>query len=182
MHYEEMLTWLLFYTSLLDVTKASVQDVADPGGLVKSQVIQSPDGSLRIILNASQSRRTQSSRFLAEVFGSGVQHIAFASADIMATAAHLQKNGVKLLSVPENYYVDLEAKTGLPPETIAALKAHNVLYDRDGEAEYFQLYTATFEDRFFFEFVERRRGYDGYGAANAPVRLAAQTGHALNEG
>ena len=182
MHYEEMLTWLLFYTSLLDVTKASVQDVADPGGLVKSQVIQSPDGSLRIILNASQSRRTQSSRFLAEVFGSGVQHIAFATTDIMATAAHLQKNGVKLLSVPENYYADLEAKTGLPLETIAALKARNILYDRDGEAEYFQLYTATFEDRFFFEIVERRHGYDGYGAANAPVRLAAQTGHALNEG
>jgi 4-hydroxyphenylpyruvate dioxygenase len=181
MHYEEMLTWLLFYTSLLEVTKAPMQDVADPGGLVKSQVIQSQDGSLRIVLNASQGRRTQSSRFLAEVFGSGVQHIAFATADIMATAARLQKNGVKLLSMPENYYDDLEAKTDLSRETIGALKAHNILYDRDGEGEYFQLYTETFEDRFFFEIVERRRGYDGYGAANAPVRLAAQTARMLNE-
>ena len=181
MHYEEMLTWLLFYTSLLDVTKAPVQDVADPGGLVKSQVIQSRDGSLRIILNASQARRTQSSRFLAEVFGSGVQHIAFASADIMATAARLQENGVRLLPVPENYYDDLEAKTDLSSEQIAALKAHNMLYDRDGDGEYFQLYTDTFEDRFFFEIVERRRGYDGYGAANAAVRLAAQTARTLNE-
>ena len=26
----------------------------------------------------------------------------------------------------------------------------------------------------FFEVVERRGGYDGYGAADAPVRMAAQ--------
>lgn len=33
--------------------------------------------------------------------------------------------------------------------------------------------------RVFFELVERVGGYDGYGARNAPVRLAAQ--HALAE-
>ena len=44
MHYEEMLTWLLFYTSLLDLAKTPEQDVLDPGGLVKSQVVQSADG------------------------------------------------------------------------------------------------------------------------------------------
>ena len=64
MHYEEMLTWVLFYTSLIGLEKIPPQDVADPGGLVRSQVIESTDGSLRIILNASQSQRTQSSRFL----------------------------------------------------------------------------------------------------------------------
>jgi 4-hydroxyphenylpyruvate dioxygenase len=175
MHYEEMLSWLLFYTSLLDVTKTPAQDVADPGGLVKSQVIQSDGGCVRIILNASQSQRTHSSRFLTEMFGSGVQHIAFATTDLIATAARLKANGLKLLPIPENYYDDLEAKTDLPPERIAVFKEHNILYDRDGDGEYLQLYTETFEHRFFFEIVERRRGYNGYGAANAPIRLAAQT-------
>jgi 4-hydroxyphenylpyruvate dioxygenase len=54
MHYQEMLTWLLFYKSLLDVDKLPEQDVLDPGGLVKSQVLQSGDGAIRLILNASQ--------------------------------------------------------------------------------------------------------------------------------
>ena len=175
MHYEEMLTWVLFYTSLLDLQKAPEQDVLDPGGLVKSQVVQSPDGELRIALNASQSARTQSSRFLNEAFGSGVQHIALATDDIAATVARLEANGVALLPIQENYYDDLEAKTDLPPEWIAELRAHNILYDRDGNAEYLQAYTRTFEDRFFFEIVERRGGYRGFGAANAPIRLAAQT-------
>ena len=56
-------------------------DITDPGGIVRSQVVETADGALRIALNASQSQRTQSSRFLHEYFGSGVQHIAFASDD-----------------------------------------------------------------------------------------------------
>lgn len=174
MHYEEMLSWVLFYTSLIGLEKVPPQDVADPGGLVRSQVIESPDGSLRIILNASQSQRTQSSRFLSEVFGSGVQHIAFASSDIFATVVRLKRNGVELLEIPENYYDDLGAKLDLSSDRLDELRAHSILYDRDGEGEYFQVYTRSFEQRFFFEIVERRGGYAGYGAANAPVRLAAQ--------
>jgi 4-hydroxyphenylpyruvate dioxygenase len=174
MHYDEMLTWLLFYTSLLDLSKTPQQDVIDPGGLVKSQVVQSADGSLRIALNASQSGRTLSSRFLSEAFGSGVQHIAFATDDIVATAGRLAANGVTLLPIPANYYDDLEAKTDLSAERIALLQQHNILYDREGGAEYLQAYTRTFEDRFFFEIVERR-GYQGFGAANAQIRLAAQS-------
>jgi 4-hydroxyphenylpyruvate dioxygenase len=174
MQYEEMLTWVLFYTSLLDLRKTQEQDVLDPGGLVKSQVVQAPDGGLRIALNASQSARTQSSRFLTEAFGSGVQHIALATDDLAAAVARLEANGVALLRIPENYYDDLAAKTDLPPERIKQFKAHNILYDREGAAEYLQVYTRTFEERFFFEIVERR-GYPGFGAANAAIRLAAQT-------
>jgi 4-hydroxyphenylpyruvate dioxygenase len=174
MHYEEMLSWLLFYTSLLDVSKTPEQDVLDPGGLVKSQVVQTAGGELRLVLNASQSRHALSTRFLWEAFGSGVQHIALATTDMLATVARLKANGVKLLPIPENYYDDLEAKTELPPERIAALREHNILYDRDGNGEYLQVYTETFGHRFFFEIVERRTGYSGFGAANAPIRLAAQ--------
>jgi 4-hydroxyphenylpyruvate dioxygenase len=174
MLYSEMLSWLLFYASLFDVSKTVEQDVLDPGGLVKSQVVHSADGQLRIVLNGSQSSRTQSSRFLSEAFGSGVQHIAFATDDLVATVKRLEANGVGLLPVPENYYDDLEAKGELSPELIDTLRTHRILYDREGDAEYLQVYTLTIDDRIFFEIVERR-GYQGYGAGNASVRLAAQT-------
>jgi 4-hydroxyphenylpyruvate dioxygenase len=173
MQYDEMLSWLLFYTSLVDLNKVPAQEVADPGGLVRSQVIEADDGALRFVLNASQSQRTQSSRFLSELFGSGVQHIAFATDDLVATVARLERNGVRLLQIPENYYDDLEAKTDLTPDQLMTFRNHNILYDREGGAEYLQVYTQTFDQRFFFEIVERR-GYRGYGAANASVRLAAQ--------
>jgi 3-dehydroshikimate dehydratase len=173
MHYEEMLSWLLFYNSLLDVTKTPQLDVIDPGGIVRSQVVQTAGGTLRIALNASQSQQTLSSRFLTHYFGSGVQHIAFTTDDIVETIRRLRTNGVAMLSIPENYYDDLEARTDLTAERIGVMRSHDILYDRDETGEYFQAYTRSFEDLFFFEIVERR-AYKGFGAVNAPIRLAAQ--------
>jgi 4-hydroxyphenylpyruvate dioxygenase len=174
MHYEDMLSWLLFYTSMLDVRKTPQIDITDPGGIVRSQVIETSDGALRIALNASQSHRTQSSRFLHEYFGSGVQHIAFATDDIVATAARLKANGVAILSIPENYYDDLEARVDLSADRLKVLKANNILYDKDADGEYLQVYTQSFKDLFFLEIVERH-GYKGFGAINAPIRLNAQS-------
>ncbi|ACL55169.1 bifunctional sugar phosphate isomerase/epimerase/4-hydroxyphenylpyruvate dioxygenase family protein [Methylobacterium nodulans] len=175
MRHEEMLTWLLFYTGLFDLAQQPVQDVVDPGGVVQSQAVEAPGGALRLVLNASQSRQTLSSRFLSEAFGGGVQHVALATDDIFATVEALRANGVDLLPIPENYYDDLEVRTDLSAETIARLRAGNILYDRDGQAEFFQVYTrSVLEGGFFFEIVERR-DYRGYGAINAPIRLAAQT-------
>jgi 4-hydroxyphenylpyruvate dioxygenase len=173
MHYEEMLSWVLFYSSLIEVTKTPQLDVIDPGGIVRSQVIQTADGALRIALNASQSQQTLSSRFLSNYFGSGVQHVAFATDDILATVKQLRANGMEMLAVPENYYDDLEARTDLSAERIDVLRAGNIMYDKDEAGEYFQAYTGTFDGLFFFEIVERR-AYNGFGAINAPIRLAAQ--------
>jgi 4-hydroxyphenylpyruvate dioxygenase len=58
---------------------------------------------------------------------------------------------------------------------VARLREAGALYDRDEDGEYLQLYTLPFAERFFFEIVERRRNYRGYGASNASIRLAAQT-------
>lgn len=174
MHYEEMLSWLLFYTSLLEVQKTPVQDVLDPGGIVHSQVVETADGALRLVLNASQSQHTLASRFLSDLFGSGVQHVAFATDDIFATVERLQTSGLDLLRIPDNYYDDLEVRIDLPAGALERLRANNVLYDRQGTGEYFQAYTRDFEGGFFFEIVQRR-AYAGFGAANAPIRLAAQT-------
>ncbi len=174
MHYEDMLSWLLFYTSLLDVRKTPQVDITDPGGIVRSQVVETADGALRIALNGSQSQRTQSSRFLTEYFGSGVQHIAFATDDIVATVSRLKANGVEILKIPENYYDDLEARVDISADRLKGLKANNILYDRDGDGEYLQVYTQSFKGLFFFEIVERR-GYKGFGAINAPIRLNAQS-------
>ena len=103
-----------------------------------------------------------------------VQHLALATGDIFATAAALAERGFRALRIGENYYGDLEARFGLDPGFTARLRAANILYDCDtGGGEFFQLFTRTFDDRFFFEIVERR-GYTGFGAPNAAIRLAVQ--------
>jgi 4-hydroxyphenylpyruvate dioxygenase len=174
MNYEEMLTWMLFYTAIFDTRKMPMVDVIDPAGVVRSQAIESPDAALRLTLNGAENKRTLAGRFVAESFGSSVQHIAFQTGDILATAEALAGNGFKALEIPANYYGDVEARFGLDPDLVATLRAHNILYDRDDQGEFFQLYSRLYGDGFFFEVVERRGGYRGYGAANAPFRIAAQ--------
>jgi len=174
MPYDEMLSWLLFYTGILDLRRLPQMEIADPLGLVQSQALINSNQGLRMILNGSSATRTLSARFINEFFGSGVQHIAFSCTDIFATIADMRARGADFLKIPDNYYDDIEAKYDLDATTMAALRDNQILYDREGEGEFFQIYTHTFDERFFFEIVQRRN-YEGFGAANAAVRLAAQT-------
>ena len=174
MLYDEMLSWLLFYTSLLEVEKTPAQDVArsrrageEPGGAVRRRPaapgverlavrphadLALPVGGLRLGRAAHRAvdRRPSGNGAPAR----GERHEAAAGA----------RRTITTTSKP---------RASSTMELIDTLKAHNIFYDREGDAEYFQVYTATIEDRFFFEIVERR-GYRGYGAVNAPIRLAAQ--------
>ena len=177
MDHGEMLTWLLFYTSIFQTRKAPLVDVIDPSGIVRSQAIENDDGSLRLTLNGAENRRTLAGHFIAESFGSNVQHLAFACDDIFSTAAALKARGFEPLQMSPNYYDDVEARFGLEPELADRLRDHHMLYDRDEAGEYFQLYAPTWGEGFIFEIVERRGSYKGYGASNAPFRIAAQKRH-----
>jgi len=167
-------SWVLFYRTILGLEASNLLDIPDPGGLIQSQVVENSDKSLRLVLNASQSGGTLVSRFLTEFYGGGVQHIAFSTPDIFATLERLSASGVKILPIPQNYYDDLEARYSFEPQQLERLKNLNILYDQSPEGEFFHAYTQTFDDLFFIEIVERR-GYDAYGAVNAPIRIAAQT-------
>ena len=174
MNYEEMLTWLLFYTSIFKTNKTPMVDVVDPAGLVRSQAIENEQGTLRITLNGAENRKTLAGYFIAESFGSAIQHIAFASSDIFTTMKALRANGFTPLVISRNYYDDLEARFGLDTEISKRLREENILYDRDENGEYFQVYSQNYGDGFFLEIVERRGQYNGYGGPNAPFRIAAQ--------
>ena len=174
MSYDEMLSWSLFYTTLFKMRKSPLVDVIDPDGLVRSQALETENGSLRITLNGAETHRTMAGSFLADSFGASVQHIAFASDDIFATSEALANLGLKPLEMSENYYVDLAARFDLGGEVLARLKTGNILYDEDAQGRFFQLYSQPFAGGMFFEIIERQGGYSGYGAPNAPFRIAAQ--------
>jgi 4-hydroxyphenylpyruvate dioxygenase len=174
MRFEELLSWEQFYTALFDIQKSPQLEIADPLGLVKSEVLQNRSGSLRLVLNASTATQTMSSRFLSEFFGAGVQHIAFTCQNIFEAVSAMRAAGATFLSIPNNYYDDLDSRYELDADLLRSMKENAILYDRDSEGEFFQIYTHAFDERFFFEIVERR-GYRGFGAPNAGIRLAAQT-------
>ncbi|MDR3472434.1 MAG: TIM barrel protein [Devosia sp.] len=171
----EFLSWLLYWTTLFGMTKTAPQDILDPSGIVQSQVVESADGIFRMTLNGTDSDRTLAAHFLESALGGGIQHFAFTTADIYASADAMRAAGAEILPIPDNYYDDISARFGLDESAIAEMKSRNILYDVDGDGHvYLHMYTRAFEKRFFFEVVQRD-GYVGYGAANSRVRLAAQS-------
>ena len=174
MSYDEMLSWSLFYTTLFDMTKSPMVDVIDPEGLVRSQALETPDGGFRITLNGAETHRTMAGHFLADSFGASIQHIAFATGDIFESAKAFARLGFKSLPVSQNYYADLRSRFDLSAEFLTRLQAANIFYDEDETGAFLQLYSQPFAGGIFFEIVERRGDYKGYGAANAPFRIAAQ--------
>ncbi len=165
-HFDEA---VLFYTSALALAPQPFAEVPSPTGLVRSQVMVTGDRSVRLVLNLAP---------LTQQDGSGQrktyqEHIAFAVDDLVATARDCKARGLEFLEIPANYYEDLDARFGLAPDFLATLQELNLLYDRDADGEFLHFYTATVGS-VFFEMVERRGNYDGYGAPNAPVRHAVQ--------
>jgi 4-hydroxyphenylpyruvate dioxygenase len=173
---DEFLSWQLYWRALFDVQVAGPQDVIDPNGLVQSQAIQNSSGTFRITLNSTDARDALSARFLTQSFGAGFQHVALRVQDMETAARALAKHGLERMPVPPNYYDDAEVRFGLDAGDAAAVRAHDVLLAEEAAGRRFrQLYSRAFAKTFFFEFVERTGGYDGYGAPNAPIRLAAQS-------
>ena len=167
--------FVLFYRAVFGFIPEQLWEIADPYGMVRSRTMVSPEGTVRLPLNISERRQTATGRFVTTFAGAGVHHIAFATRDILHTLGQLAARGARTLPIPANYYEDLAAKWGLDDALLAQLQRANLLYDRDEEGEFLHAYTGTFDDRFFFEIVERRGNYRQYGAVNAAVRMAAQS-------
>ncbi len=166
-------SFVLFYRAVFGLEPEQLWELPDPYGLIRSRAVSSPDGSVRLPLNISESRATATGRFVSAYAGAGVHHVAFATADIAGAIGRMRDRGAATLPIPANYYDDVAARWGLDDAALDELRRLDLLYDRDEHGEFRHAYTDAFEDRFFFELVERR-GYQGFGAANAGVRMAAQ--------
>lgn len=160
----------LFYRSVLGLEPHDSLEVPDPYGLLRSRAVTDPRGMVRLALNVQPVAYGSRDDAGQET---PVQHVAFTTDDLLTTARALRDNGAPVLRVSDNYYDDLEARHDLDASFVGQLRELGLLYEREGSGEFLQLFTAT-SGWIFFEIVQRIGGYDGYGALNAPFRLAAQ--------
>ena len=176
---EALDTWILFQRAVLGMEPGESLELSDPFGLVRSCGVANTSRTVRVVLNVSQSRGTQMAKAIATLGGATIHHIAFACADIFATMEKLKTNGATFVPIPDNYYDDLAARFGIDESLLARMRGLHILFERTVDGEYFHAYSESFAERFFFEIVQRVGTYDGYGAVNAPARLAAQVQRAV---
>jgi 4-hydroxyphenylpyruvate dioxygenase len=158
----------LFYRAVLGLAPETSSEFAAPFGLVRSRTVVDPSRRVRLALSVAVLRRGE--------WAPGVpdpQSVAFAADDIVAAGRALRAAGAPLLTIPDNYYDDLDARLALDPTLLDGLREVGALYDRDAHGEYLHLATAVLGSRVFFEVVQRVGDYAGSGAVDAPVRMAA---------
>lgn len=155
---------VLFHRGVLGLRPQESVDVADPYGLLRSRAVTTDDGGVRIVLTVGAAPTDDTAH---------AQHIALATDDVVTAARRFRAAGGPLLPIPGNYYDDLAARFEFADGELETYRELGILYDRDAHGTFRHCYTHTV-GRVFFELVQRDGGYRGYGAANAPVRLAAQ--------
>jgi 4-hydroxyphenylpyruvate dioxygenase len=173
---EQFDTWVLFGRAVLDLQQGESLELADPFGLIRSSGFATRSRALRLVLNVSTTQATRTARQVGATgpAGGSVHHIALSSDDIFGSVEQLRSNGVRFVPISRNYYDDLLARLPIDEALVGRMRALDILYDEAADGgRYFHAYTEPFADRFFFEVVQRL-GYDGYGAANAPARMASQ--------
>ncbi len=134
-----------------------------------SKVVWDGSGVIRLPINepAKGKRKSQIEEYLEFYRGSGVQHIAIATDDLVSTVTEARRRGMGLMNVPDTYYLDVADRVPDLDADIATLRELAILVDQDEGGHLLQIFTRMMQDRptFFFEFIERR-GAIGFGEGN----------------
>lgn len=168
----EMERWCRYYADVFDFEELisfDDRDISTEYTALRSKVMRNRTGTIKLPINepAPGRKRSQIEEYLDSYGGPGVQHVAIATGDIVATVRALQSNGVELLSTPASYYDGLRARVGDIDEDVATLRELNILVDRDDQGYMLQIFTKPLQDRptLFFEIIQRH-GAQSFGKGN----------------
>ncbi|ARZ69890.1 4-hydroxyphenylpyruvate dioxygenase [Streptomyces sp. HU2014] len=164
--------WVSFYNNVMGFTNMKEfvgDDIATEYSALMSKVVADGTRKVKFPLNepAIAKKKSQIDEYLEFYNGPGVQHIALATNDIVATVRAMRDAGVQFLDTPDSYYDtlgDWAGETRVPVDTLRELK---ILVDRDEDGYLLQIFTKPVQDRptVFFEMIERH-GSMGFGKGN----------------
>ncbi len=170
--WNEMNTWCQFYAHVMgfaQIISFDDNDISTEYTALMSKVMSNGNGRIKFPINepAEGKKKSQIEEYIDFYNGPGVQHIALATDDIIATVSQMRDRGVEFLYVPDSYYLDLIDRVGQIDEDVNILKQHGVLIDRDEEGYLLQLFTKPVVDRptMFFEIIQRK-GAQSFGKGN----------------
>lgn len=171
--------WVEFYEKVLGfelIQGFTDEDISTEYSALMSKVVADGVGRIKFPINepAPGRRRSQVDEYLDFYGGPGLQHIALATEDIVASVAALEARGVEFMRVPESYYDDLRGRFADLHLDIDLLQRHGVLADRDDEGYLLQIFSRMNQDRptVFFELIERH-GSRGFGNGNFKALFVA---------
>ena len=148
---------------------------------LKSIVMWEPESGVKFATNeplAPFFEESQIAKFVHDNQGPGIQHLAFAVPDVIATVEELRRREVQFLSTPDVYYRDLperlaRLKITNVKEDLATLHKNEILVDGENDKYMLQIFlreaSSLYDDEragpFFYEIIQRA-GDEGFGYGN----------------
>jgi 4-hydroxyphenylpyruvate dioxygenase len=170
--WNQMNPWVKFYEDVMgfrNILSFDDKDISTEYSALMSKVMSNGNGYVKFPINepAEGKKKSQVEEYLEFYNGEGVQHVAIATNDIVATVSELQNRGVEFLTIPESYYKTVLDRVGKIDEDLAPLQKLGILIDRDDEGYLLQIFSKPLEDRptLFFEIIQRK-GAKSFGKGN----------------
>ena len=170
--WNQMNPWVRFYEEVMgfkNILSFDDNDISTEYSALMSKVMSNGNGYVKFPINepAEGKKKSQVEEYLEFYNGEGVQHVAIATNDIVATVTDLQSRGVEFLSIPDSYYKTVLDRVGKIDEDLAPLQQLGILIDRDDEGYLLQIFSKPLEDRptLFFEIIQRK-GAKSFGKGN----------------
>ncbi|GIV58977.1 4-hydroxyphenylpyruvate dioxygenase [Rhodocaloribacter litoris] len=168
----EMNRYVDFYARVMgfkNLISFDDKDISTEYSALMSKVMANGNERIKFPINepAPGRRKSQIEEYLEYYGGPGVQHVAMATDDILATVTALRNRGVEFLYVPTTYYDELQDRVGKIDEPVDRLQELGILVDRDDEGYLLQIFTRPVEDRptLFYEIIQRK-GARSFGKGN----------------
>ena len=168
----EMNKYVSYYADVMgfkQLVSFDDSDISTEYTALMSKVMSNGNERIKFPINepAAGRKKSQIEEYLDFYGGPGVQHVALATDDIVATVSDLHSRGVDFLTVPGTYYDDLLDRVGTINEPISELRRLGILVDRDDEGYLLQIFTKPVQDRptVFYEIIQRK-GARSFGKGN----------------
>ncbi|KAF0129395.1 MAG: 4-hydroxyphenylpyruvate dioxygenase [Bacteroidetes bacterium] len=168
----EMNKWVNFYGKILgfeQLISFDDKDISTEYTALMSKVMANNNMRIKFPINepAEGKKKSQIEEYIDFYRGSGAQHVAMATDNIIETITHLRNRGIEFLHVPDTYYDTVVDRVKEIDEDLETLKKLRILIDRDEDGYLLQLFTKPVEDRptVFFEIIQRK-GAKSFGKGN----------------
>ena len=168
----KMDVWVGFYEKVMgfkNLLTFDDEDISTEYSALMSKVMANGNERIKFPINepARGKKKSQIDEYLDFYRGPGVQHLALATNDIIATVNALRDRGVEFLSTPTAYYAELQGRVGKIDEPLDTLQELGILVDRDPEGYLLQIFSKPVEDRptVFYEIIQRK-GARSFGKGN----------------
>ncbi len=170
--WNQMNPWVKFYEEVMgfrNILTFDDKDISTEYSALMSKVMSNGNGFVKFPINepAEGKKKSQVEEYLDFYGGEGVQHVAIATKDIVATVTELQARGIQFLNIPASYYETVLDRVGKIDEDLEPLQKLGILIDRDEEGYLLQIFSKPVEDRptLFFEIIQRK-GAKSFGKGN----------------